>query len=175
MTWGFQGPRFEGSHSMYIEQGFLASGAFQSPGRNRYCVMWITVSFGNTIFQLFLFTTIPSWIVTKAWSWDALPLLGYGAEEHQLSATNPLNSLDKFHGQFLVFGTVVTSVKAFMCRQWKAVTSYEQTSLLGNITVGWLTWGRALGPRPYFSHLSFRLGSFWIKLGAIGTIANKPF
>lgn len=95
-----------------------------------------------------VYNSVPSWIV-KALSRDALPLLGYGAEEHQLSATNPLNSLDKFHGQFLVFETVVTSVEVFMCREWEAVTCYEQTSLLGN--VGWLTWGRALGSRPYYS------------------------
>lgn len=88
-------------------------------------------------FTLSAYICISSWIVTKACSWDALSLLGYEAEEHQLSAANPLNSLDKFHWQFLLFGSVVTSLKVFLCRQWKAWAA----NLMGNVTSGWLAWG----------------------------------
>lgn len=121
----------------------------------------------------YVYNSIPSWIVIKTWSWDVLPLLGYEVEEHQLFATNPLNSLGKFHGQFLVFETVVTSAKVFMCREWKAVTSYEQSSLLGNGS--WFIWGMALGSSLYYNQLSIELGSFWIKTRGIGIITNKQF
>lgn len=87
-------------------------------------------------FTLSAYNCISSWIVTKACSWDALSLLGYEAEEHQLSAANPLNSLDKFHWQFLL-------------DQWQHHWKYfcvgnekhGQTNLMGNVTSRWLAWG----------------------------------
>lgn len=122
-------------------RGFLASGASSLLGATEQCHMdhrrlwkWHHLPFSAYI-------CISSWIVIKACSWDALSLLGYEAEEHQLSAANPLNSLDKFHSQFLLFGLVVTSLKVFLCRQWKAVTGYGQTNLMGSVTSGWLAWG----------------------------------
>lgn len=98
----------------------------------------------------YVYNSVPSWIVIKTWSWDALSLLGYEAEEHQLFATNPLNSLEKFYGQFLMLETLVTS-QNYLCAEWKAVTSYEQSDLLGN--GGWLIWGMALGSRPYYNQV----------------------
>lgn len=102
-------------------RGFLASGASSLLGATEQCHMDHRRLWKWHHLPFFAYICISSWIVIKACSWDALSLLGYEAEEHQLSAANPLNSLDKFHWQFLLFGSVVTSLKVFLCRQWKAV------------------------------------------------------
>lgn len=121
--------------------GFVAAGASSLLGATERCHVdhsqfWKQHPLASSVCNCF-----SSWIVTKACSWDALPLLGYEAEEHQLSAANPLNSLDKFHWQFLLFESVATSLKVFLCRQWETLTGYGQTGLLGNVPVGSLPWG----------------------------------
>lgn len=146
MTWSVQGPICEGRVKSVHIPDFPVFWEKQMLYHMDHSRFW-----KHHLSAFHVYNSIPSWIVIKTWSRDALPLLGYEAEEHQLFATNPLNSLDKFHGQFLTFETVVTSAKVFICREWKAVTSYEQSNLLGN--GGWLIWGMALGSRPYYNQV----------------------
>lgn len=140
--------------------GFVAPRASSLLGVTEWCHVDHSQFWKQHLLASSVCNCFSSWIVIKACSWDALPLLGYEAEEHQLSATNPLNSLDKFHWQFLLFESVATSLKIFLCRQWKAPTGYGQTGLLGNVPVGSLPWGRVSGSGPYYSQWSVQLGSF---------------
>lgn len=119
----------------------------------------------------YVYNSIPFWIVIKTWSWDALSLLGYEAEEHQLFATNPLNSWENFYGQFLMFETLVTSAKLFMCR----VKSSNQLWAIWLFEKWGMTYLRNGFRIQALLQSRVELGSFWIKTRGAGIITNEQF